>query len=72
MIALDLGSPAFFRSVGSMSLGLAGAPSKPRPLSLPAELASNPDGPQPDRASWVLAGALLILLVLWFAKGFLE
>lgn len=72
MIALDLGSPAFFRSIDSMSLGLAGAPSKPLPLSLPAELASNPDGPRPDRASWVLAGALLILLVLWFAKGFLE
>lgn len=72
MIALDLGTPAFFRAVGSVSLGLAGAPSKPRPLSLPAELASSPDGPRPDWASWMLAGALLILLVLWFVKGLLE
>ena len=28
--------------------------------------------PKPDRVSWVLAGALLLLLVLWFAKGLLE
>lgn len=72
MIELGLGNATFFRSIGALSLGLPGTVSHLSALGQTAEFDSSPEGPKPDRVSWVLAGALLLLLVLWFAKGLLE
>ncbi len=72
MIELGLGNSTFFRSIGALSLGLPGTVSHQSALGQTDEFESSPDGPKPDRLSWVLAGVLLFLLVLWFAKGFLE
>lgn len=72
LMTLGLDSPSFFRSICGLSLGLPETLSSRRTFGQADEFASSPDGPQPDRINWILAGALLVLLVLWFAKGFIE
>lgn len=68
LIALGLSNPSFFQSVGAMSLGHQDK-SRQRLSHLPADFASSSDGPGPDRISWILAGVLVLLLILWFLKG---
>lgn len=68
MIALGLGDSTFFRSVGALALGQPDKSSQ-RLFDLPADFASSSDDPGPDRISWILAGVLVLLLILWFLKG---
>lgn len=70
LIAHDLGTPEFFRTVRALS---SGSDQRVRPMirKEPSEATVNPDGPGPDRTSWLAAGALLVLLVLWLITGVL-
>ncbi len=70
MMALGLSSPAFFRSIEAISLGLPAIERRKRPRRT-VDFGSSPEGPQPDRAPWVMASLLLILLILWLVKGLL-
>lgn len=68
LTALGLADPAFFRSIGAMSLGVPKLLLQ-KPARFSVDLASNPESGQPDEWPLIIGSVLLTLLILWLVKG---
>lgn len=72
MEALDLVSPAFFRSIQALNLGYDQAPGRIRPSGQAIDFALPPLEPDPHIRLVVLALVLLVALFVWLLRGALQ